>query len=180
MRTAWYILRWMPVLLLLSLLLLLLFPKSYLCHESKVQNSQPAIRCADQVAGVGVCTTVYSSTSRCVASSGQQPATSLHPEGFMRDNQTARNVSKPQGQQDHNLLTRMKEPSIQQLLQVTYDSNVNQVSHIIRLALTELLSIQPRHRQHAPAGQLTVGLRDHNLKQMTGQALSSQGQLWRL
>lgn len=57
----------------------------------------------------------------------------------------------------------MKEPSIQQLLQVADDSYINQGTHIGCLTLTQLLTLQPRTGQHTTTGQLSVSLGHNHL-----------------
>ena len=70
-----------------------------------------------------------------------------------------------------NLLTwmwvSMEESCVQQLLEVAYDPHIDQIAHIICLALTQLLTIQPLLGQHTTAGQLTERARNYNLKQQS-------------
>lgn len=50
--------------------------------------------------------------------------------------------------------THMEEASVEQLLQVGHNSQVDQLSHIPLFALTQLLAFQPAGGQHSPGGVL--------------------------
>jgi len=52
---------------------------------------------------------------------------------------------------------------VQKLMQVCNNAHVDQLCHIVSLALTELLTINPGGRQYAPACVLHVRTRHHNL-----------------
>ena len=51
----------------------------------------------------------------------------------------------------------MKEACVQQLLEVADDAQVDQLLDVASLALTKLLALQPRGRQHPPRSQLLEG-----------------------
>ena len=58
----------------------------------------------------------------------------------------------------------MEEPSVQQLLQVADDADVDQAANIIGCALAQLLPRQPPRRQHAAGSVLKECGRHHHLQ----------------
>mmetsp|Transcript_29738 Transcript_29738/g.61168 ORF Transcript_29738/g.61168 Transcript_29738/m.61168 type:complete len:444 (+) Transcript_29738:915-2246(+) len=61
----------------------------------------------------------------------------------------------------------MKESKIQQLRQIGDDSQIDQRPHIILVALTQLLSLDPLRDVHPPRGKLRIILRNDHIGQHT-------------